>query len=80
MKTLLIRDADVVVTMDDQRRELARASVLVRVQVRWYDLTYIIVATGPNMEFTGATGPNSTYFCPLPVSCACAREAGPWHT
>ena len=30
MKTLLIRDADVVVTMDDQRRELARASVLVR--------------------------------------------------
>jgi hypothetical protein len=25
MKTLLIRDADVVVTMDDQRRELARA-------------------------------------------------------
>ncbi len=30
MKTLLIRDADVVVTMDDQRRELARASVLMR--------------------------------------------------
>ncbi len=30
MNTLLIRDADVVVTMDDQRRELARASVLLR--------------------------------------------------
>jgi cytosine/adenosine deaminase-related metal-dependent hydrolase len=30
MKTLLIRDADVVVTMDDQRRELKRASVLAR--------------------------------------------------
>jgi cytosine/adenosine deaminase-related metal-dependent hydrolase len=30
MKTLLIRDADLVVTMDDTRRELPRASVLVR--------------------------------------------------
>lgn len=30
MKTLLIRDADVVATMDDERRELARASVLLR--------------------------------------------------
>jgi len=29
-KTLLIRDADLVVTMDDDRRELARTSVLVR--------------------------------------------------
>ena len=30
MKTLLIRDADLVVTMDDERREWTRASVLVR--------------------------------------------------
>jgi 8-oxoguanine deaminase len=30
MKTLLIRDADVVATMDDERRELPRASVLLR--------------------------------------------------
>ena len=29
-KTLLIRDADLVVTMDDERRELARTSVLIR--------------------------------------------------
>jgi len=30
MKTLLIRDADVVATMDDERREIRRASVLLR--------------------------------------------------
>jgi 8-oxoguanine deaminase len=30
LRTLLIRDAECVVTMDDQRRELARASILVR--------------------------------------------------
>jgi cytosine/adenosine deaminase-related metal-dependent hydrolase len=30
MPTLLIRDADVVATLDDSRRELRRASILIR--------------------------------------------------
>ena len=32
-RTLLIRDADAVATMDDERRELRRASVLLRGRV-----------------------------------------------